>query len=177
MTALVTERGRLGSATFSEDGLYRYDLTRMWPRPLTSAEPFTAVWIGLNPSTATADEDDPTIRRCIAFSKAWGASSYVMLNLFAFRATDPKDMKRAADPVGPLNDERILWWITNELTGVVVCAWGAHGEFQKRADDVVALLRMNMRGIPACLGKTKDGHPKHPLYLAKATQPVPMWEE
>ena len=141
---------------------YRYALWREW----IGGEGY-AMFVGLNPSTADEVQDDPTIRRCIAFAKAWGYSGLCMTNLFAFRATDPRDMKIAADPVGPDNDAHLL--ALSADAGVIVAAWGVHGSYKGRASAVCKLL-------PSlhCLGLTKEGHPKHPLYLRKSLTPVPM---
>ena len=141
---------------------YRYTLWRRWG-PGTHP----AMFIGLNPSTADETQDDPTIRRCKAFAKSWGCDSLIMTNLFAFRATDPRDMKAAEDPIGPENDG----WL-ERLAGIAhvrVAAWGVHGFFGERAMQVAAVLPDFM-----CLGTTKDGHPKHPLYLP-ATAELRPW--
>ncbi|MBK8133391.1 MAG: DUF1643 domain-containing protein [Gammaproteobacteria bacterium] len=147
---------------FSPCRTYRYALWREW----IGGEGY-AMFVGLNPSTADETQDDPTIRRCIAFAKGWGYAGLCMTNLFAFRATDPKDMKAAADPVGPENDAHLLA-LANEA-GVIVAAWGVHGTYGGRHNAVREML-------PAlhCLALTKDGHPRHPLYLRKTLTPVPM---
>lgn len=150
-------------AHFSPDRAYRYDLWRTW----IGGDGY-AMFVGLNPSTADETQDDPTIRRCIAFAKAWGYAGLCMTNLFAFRATNPEDMKRAPDPVGPQND-----FVLQERAGragIVVAAWGAHGAYKNRAWWVQAHL-------PTLhyLRLTKDGHPGHPLYLPKTLVPQP-WD-
>lgn len=125
------------------------------------------MFVGLNPSTADETQDDPTIRRCIAFAKDWGYAGLCMTNLFAFRATDPKDMKAAAEPTGSENDMHLK--ALAEGAGVIVAAWGANGTYKGRDAEVRRLL-------PALhyLALTKDGHPGHPLYLRKTLTPVPM---
>lgn len=125
------------------------------------------MFVGLNPSTADETQDDPTIRRCIAFAKAWGYAGLCMTNLFAFRATDPKDMRAAAEPIGPANDEHLR--TLADGAGVIVAAWGANGTHLGRD---VAVRKM----LPAlhCLALTKGGHPGHPLYLRKTLTPVLM---
>src|SRR5262245_19133112 len=90
-------------ALISPCGLYRYWLTRTWDNSLRRV-----CWVMLNPSTADAEQDDPTIRRCVGFARSWGAGGIIVVNLFAFRASDPKALLRAADPVGPDNDGHIL---------------------------------------------------------------------
>jgi hypothetical protein len=172
MTAAITHEAFLhekastlfdtAEAVFSEDRVYRYRLTRRWGDSGTHA-----VWLMLNPSTADAMADDPTIRRCISFTKAWDLHGLTVVNLFALRSTDPKALKGHSDPVGPANDrfirEAIHPW------SVVVAAWGVHGALNGRGAQVIASLAAD--GIePACLGVTKFGHPKHPLYVPAATK-------
>ena len=152
---------------FSECRMFRYILWRRWDyRPLVN-------FIGLNPSTADETEDDPTIRRCIGFAKErWKAGGILMTNIFAFRATDPKKMKEAIDPVGPDNDLH-LRWIAGCSAKKIAC-WGVHGAFQYRGSTVA---RMIGRQFLWCFGRTKAGHPKHPLYLQKAIKLVRMRKE
>jgi hypothetical protein len=127
------------------------------------------MFIGLNPSTADEMHDDPTIRRCKEFARSWGCDALVMTNLFAWRSTDPREMKAAEDPIGQDNDE----WLERiaELAHVRVAAWGVHGFWLERAMQVAAVLPDLQ-----CLGTTKDGHPRHPLYVAAAT-PLEAWPE
>ena len=128
------------------------------------------MFVGLNPSTADEHKDDPTIRRCIAFAKAWGYDGLCMTNLFAYRATDPKEMMLAADPIGPQNDQVLTERASK--AAVVVAAWGAKGDFQGRAAWARAMLP-NLH----YLRLTKDGHPGHPLYLPKSLVPVEWGEQ
>lgn len=158
------DRPRTSSAIFSPGRDYRYVLLREW-----SDAPRRLVVIGLNPSTADETEDDPTIRRCIALAKREQCGGLVMLNLFAFRATQPRDMLAASDPIGPENDKYIAGhtWAPDRI---VVAAWGAHGGYLNRAANV-------LRHLPpgaVCLGVTKGGQPKHPLYLRADTPFVPL---
>lgn len=154
-------------AVLSECRTYRYVLRRGWD----SGEGQMA-FIGLNPSTADEKANDPTVRRCISFAQAWGFRSMAMLNLFAYRATKPGDMRSAVDPVGPGNDEWILS-VARESKLIVAC-WGV-GCFNGRDRKVVKIIR----GLPLrCFGLTAEGHPKHPLYLRKdatAVVEVPGW--
>lgn len=127
------------------------------------------MFVGLNPSTADAEQDDPTIRRCIGFAKEWGYGELLMGNLFAFRATNPAIMAAADDPIGPDND---MW--LNELAeeaSLVIAAWGAHPIATSRAQQVVETL-----DDVKCLGVTKGGHPRHPLYLPKTATPIDFKE-
>ena len=157
------------NAVISACGRYRYLLTRQ-----VGPGPRAATFIMLNPSMADATNDDPTIRRCIGFVRQWGCGRLAVLNLFAFRAIDPADLKRAENPVGPENRdwfERTL--IDDIASGPVVCGWGVHG--QHRGQDGVGLGWLRAFGVqPLALGVTKDGHPRHPLYLPKAAELAPF---
>lgn len=125
------------------------------------------MFVGLNPSTADEYTDDPTIRRCVAFAKAWGFDGLCMTNLFAFRATEPADMFAVTDPIGSANDNTLK--VCAQRAGVVVAAWGVHGTHQQRDAAVKAMLP-NL----SYLRLTKDGHPGHPLYLPQTLTPVPF---
>ncbi len=164
-----------GSAIFSACGRYRYALTRKlapWGRAVN--------FIMLNPSTADAETDDPTIRRCIGFAKAWGCATLIVTNLFAVRATDPKEMLAAADPVGPDNREHVERaaelafniYAENfgEPHGLVVCAWGNHGAFM---DQDLTTLGWIDHFKPKALRVSKNGCPAHPLYLPASLTPFP----
>jgi hypothetical protein len=146
----------VGKAVFSADKTYRYRLSRTWGNSGTHA-----TWIMLNPSTADALEDDPTIRRCIAFTKAWGLDGLVVVNLFALRATDPRQLARHRDPEGPANDQFIADAI--QPWSVVVAAWGANRLADMRSQEVEALIAEKTGA--GCLGVTKAGYPRHPLYV------------
>lgn len=127
--------------------------------------------IGLNPSTANETLDDPTIRRCIGFAKAWGFGALCMTNLFAWRATKPEDMKLVDNPVGEDNQHHLLQCANG--AGLVLAAWGTHGSF--RSQDLT--VRQWMASIAAqmhCLGRNSDDSPKHPLYIPANTQPIPF---
>ncbi len=118
------------------------------------------LFIGLNPSTADAFSDDPTIRRCVGFTKSLNYNKFYMANLFAFRATDPAAMKQAADPVGPRNDEFLLSMA--EESEIIIACWGNHGKYMDRDKAVLELLK----GYDIhALNINKDGSPAHPLYL------------
>jgi hypothetical protein len=116
----------------------------------------------LNPSTADAEKDDPTIRRCIAFAARERFGGVEILNLFAFRATAPADLKASDDPVGPDNDRHLRELFRRHET--VLAAWGAHGGHHGRAE---AIMRMASRvgATLTCLGRTAQGQPRHPLYV------------
>ncbi len=161
---LVADR----SAVLSSCRQYRYRLERR----LTSGEG-TLVYIMLNPSTADEVEDDPTIVKCMGFAHRLGFNKVVVVNLFAWRSTDPKGLLTAKDPIGPRNDQEILRACAEG--DLVLAAWGAHavlrgrkGPLQGRVRDVRLLVAR--QGIHlGCLGLSKDNHPRHPLMLAYAT--------
>lgn len=146
------------NAIFSECRTYRYALWRWWDKTKSSA-----LFIGLNPSTADETKDDPTIRRCIRFARDWGYGGLCMANLFAFRATDPKVMKKCRFPVGSENTNWLMR--LSEQSAVVVFAWGTHGGHEERDMVISDLIPGGM-----CLGKTKNGHPRHPLYIKADTK-------
>lgn len=152
---------------FSPDRRYRYALWRHWGQ---TSVPHYLMVIGLNPSTADETQDDPTVRRCIAYAKAWRFDALCMTNLFAFRATDPERMKLEPDPIGPDCDE---WLVTVALrAGAVLAAWGVHGQHWLRAEAVMRTFDERLIRMHA-LGVTKDGHPRHPLYCRKDLKPEP----
>lgn len=150
-----------GTARFSSCQRYRYVLTRAWDPSLP-----TILIIGLNPSTADAATNDATVRRCATFARDWGHGSLVLANLFAFRATDPSLLSRQPDPVGPANDSWIRRMVAQAIR--VVIAWGVHGSLRDRDREVLEWIPE-----PFCLGTTKGGHPRHPLYLPRTAQPEP----
>lgn len=152
------------SADFSPCRVYRYTLRRLWRESSGDAVPYVN-FICLNPSTADADRDDPTSRKCVKFADAWGYGAMVITNLFAFRATDRKALKRTAAPIGDDNDRWILDVARD--AGLIVLAWSADGCHRDRSQAVLDLLT----GAPLhCLRITK-GEPWHPLYLPDSTQP------
>lgn len=122
-------------------------------------------WIGLNPSTADENQLDPTLRRIASFTRKFGGNGFVMLNLFAFRATDPRDMKMEDDPVGILNDDMIYYQCA--MASKIVLAWGTHGDHMGRDSMVVDLIH-EFKGKTFVLRKTSKGFPSHPLYLPKS---------
>lgn len=148
-------------AVFSPCGKYRYVLRRIWD------EQPPVVFIGLNPSVADAEKDDPTIRRCVGFARDWGYGGLVMLNLFALRSTNPDELYDVGiDPVGPENDDYILTYAHD-----TIAAWGTHGSLLNRGEEVLWKLQLLGRKV-LCLGKTAGGSPRHPLYLKKTTARV-----
>lgn len=150
---------------FSADRVYRYTLLHSW-RAMWE-EPRRVVWIALNPSTADENQLDPTLRRIKGFSADWGFNEFMMLNAFAFRATDPREMEAAADPIGPENDKYILQEC--EKAELIVCAWGTHCALGARHEKLLAMLRPYPIHY---LRLTSGGYPSHPLYLPKNLQPI-----
>ncbi len=152
------------TAVYSDCEHYRYSLTRIWDSGGTRAH-----FVMLNPSTATEVQNDPTVERCERRARALGFGGFRVTNIFAWRDTDPRKMRAAADPVGPDNDDAIktaAFWATQ-----TICAWGTHGVHMDRGPVVQNLLRGT--GQPLFhLGMTKNGHPRHPLYVAYAQKPV-----
>ena len=165
----ITRRHREGerrsSAVFSRCGLYRYALTREW------GQGGRVTFVMLNPSTADHRRNDPTIARCENRARDMGATGFRIVNLFAFRATYPRELRAAPDPVGPGNDAdicRAARWADQ-----VICAWGTHGGLQGRGQKVQNMLRG--LGVDLLhLGLTNGGAPKHPLYLSRLQQPI-LW--
>jgi hypothetical protein len=155
--------GMANDAVFSKDGLYRYWLSRTIA-PIGKKVTF----ICLNPSTADASHNDPTISRCIDFAKQWGASTLIVVNLFAYRSTDPRVLRVAYDPVGPENDT----WLKKAMTqsDLVVAAWGNGGKLNGRAELVKSMFPKRLHALRL----SKQGMPCHPLYLPSGLRPTPL---
>lgn len=166
---MITRQHQKGDANsvavYSDCQLFRYRLTRQWQEGGRKA-----LFIMLNPSTATEVQNDPTVERCERRARALGFGAFTVTNIFAYRATDPRQMRAQPDPVGPQNDQAIgdaLAWADQ-----IICGWGSHGAFLGRGVQVGALLRAT--GKPLFhLGLTQAGQPKHPLYIGYAVQPQP----
>ena len=175
-------------AQISHDGKYRYLLWREWrlhPKPAKwfwwknedgspcvdganqpIGEPETCLFIMLNPSTADAETDDPTIRRCVGFAADWGYDRVEIVNLFAYRATSPQTLlglKHGDDPVGERNQD--IFGFAARNAHLVVCAWGSHGSYLGQDETTRGWFTREAY----CLGRTLKGFPKHPLYLAAST--------
>lgn len=153
-------------AVYSDCEKYRYTLTRVWDDAGAKA-----LFVMLNPSTATEVQNDPTVERCERRARALGFGAFRVTNIFAWRDTDPQKMRKAADPVGPENDAAIRdgsFWADQ-----VICAWGTHGAHLDRGPAVEELLRRTNRPLYH-LGLSQAGHPKHPLYIAYSQQPE-LW--
>ena len=164
ITRGFTKGDAVSEAVYSDCEQYRYILTRTW------GAGSKALFVMLNPSTATEIQNDPTVERCERRARALGHGAFRVTNIFAFRATDPKVMRSVADPVGPDNDAAILDSVA--WADVVVCAWGNHGLHLGRGEQVARLLRQT--GMPLFhLGLTGQDQPKHPLYIGYDQQPQP----
>lgn len=154
-------------AIYSDCENFRYELTRVWDEAGRKA-----LFVMLNPSTATEVQNDPTVERCERRARALGFGAFRVCNIFAYRATDPRNMRAQDDPVGPENDAAIL--SACEWADQIVCAWGTHGEHMNRGPMVGAKLQAQPKPLYH-LGLSKAGHPKHPLYIGYAVQPM-LWE-
>ncbi|MFW6062394.1 MAG: DUF1643 domain-containing protein [Planctomycetota bacterium] len=143
---------------------YRYELRRIWD-PAGDL----CTWCCLNPSTADAYKDDPSVRRMINLSRAWGHGGMILVNLFAWRATDPRELSAARRTVGPANDGFIR--AAAAEASRVIAAWGVRGALGGRAPQIAEILHEETGGELQCLATTKRGYPKHPLYIAGDTQP------
>lgn len=164
----------MSGAVISACGAYRYTLRReiscilRWVRP--------CLFVMLNPSTADAQMDDPTIRRCISFAKRESCSSLTVVNLFALRATDPRELARHPDPVGPENDRHLAEQMAEHRLGIVIAAWGNHPMAGPRVLEVLHRLSYPSDLLPPihALGLTQGGSPRHPLYV-RGDQPLVRW--
>ncbi|WP_288904534.1 DUF1643 domain-containing protein [uncultured Sneathiella sp.] len=151
-------------ADFSSCGAYRYRLWRRW------SEGPSVAFIMLNPSTADEFRNDPTIERCHRRAVDMGYGALEVVNIFAYRATDPRELKKYPHPVGPDNDIALLQ--TANSADMVICAWGGHGDYRGRHEEVRKLLKEHAIA-PHVLSLTAKGQPGHPLYLPYSRQPVP----
>ena len=149
-------------AIFDDTKKYRYSLTRVW-----NPKAGKVTFILLNPSTADALEDDPTVKKCYGFSNRWGYGAMEIVNLFALRATDPSELKNVNDPVGKDNDEYIIKAV--ESADLVILGWGNECSFSTRD---IKLLKKIAKYNPHCLYINKSGKPKHPLYASYSLKPV-----
>ena len=147
-------------AHFSKDRIYRYALWRTWDESKPKV-----LFVGLNPSTADEVQDDPTIRRCIRYSKDWGYGGYIMGNIFAYRSTNPKKLLDIDAPIGSKND----YWLKklNKEASLTIGAWGNHGKILDRGSQINQMFKTFH-----CLKITKEGFPSHPLYLSSKLKPI-----
>ena len=150
----------MSSAITDSAHVYRYMLFRVWDETLPNV-----CFCMLNPSTADASTDDPTVRRCINFAKSWGFGSLTVVNVYAYRTSSPRELKLVEDPIGPLN----LLFVAKatQQAAITLAAWGVHG-------GAMASLILPLLQNPYCIGCTTAGHPRHPLYVASKTEPRPF---
>lgn len=146
----------VGDAVFDNSGKYRYLLSRLW-----NAEGKKAVFVMLNPSTADATFNDPTISRCITFAQKMGCGALEVVNLFAYGTAYPRQLRACRRPVGKLNDQYIGTAV--EKASLVVVAWGNWGRLHGRDQEVLQLIAA--KSPLFCFGITGQGQPRHPLFL------------
>lgn len=159
------------TATFSDDRLYRWDLTRIQTQGPVRA------WILLNPSTADEHTNDPTVFRCMQRDIGEGFAGTIVLNIFALRSTDPQALYTAKDPIGLLNDSVIRYWACHPAVKQIACGWGNHGLHLERGQRVLEiLLRCKAARKMRAIALTKFDQPVHPLYQAYANVPK-RWKE
>ncbi|MEM9342849.1 MAG: DUF1643 domain-containing protein [Pseudomonadota bacterium] len=167
---MITRRhaagGTRSEAVYSDCERYRYRLSRTWD------DGPSLLFVMLNPSTATELHNDPTIERCERRARHSGYGAFHICNLFAWRETSPAALRKARRPIGPDNTAQLL--LAAAKADTILCAWGVHGAHLDQGAKITRALRD--AGHSLChLGLTKDGHPKHPLYLPYSTQPQ-RWE-
>lgn len=148
-------------AVISQDGRYRYLLRRVWDY----AKP-RVLFVMLNPSTADAHEDDATIRSCVRLASGAGYGSMEVVNLFGYRATNPAELQNVSNPIGPANAD--VGDVAINRCDLVICAWGTHHMAERRAREMVSWVK-GWKPAAYCLGTTKSGAPKHPLYIKSGT--------
>ncbi len=153
------------TAVYSDCEHYRYALTRTWDPAGRKL-----LYIMLNPSRATEEQNDPTIERCERRARRLGFGAFRAVNIFAWRETDPRHLRRAAEPIGPENDASLL--NAAAWADTILCAWGVHGAHLDRGPATETLLREAGHDLQS-LGQTKHGHPRHPLYVGYAVTPRP----
>ena len=157
--------GVVSEAIYSPCGLYRYALTRVWDETAGRI-----VFVMLNPSTASELSDDPTVARCVRRARDGGWGAIRVCNLFALRETVPANLKAHDSPEGPGNDAALAG--ACRWADTVIAAWGVHGAHRGRGPEVALRLRQQARAL-LYLGPTKEGHPRHPLYVSYRVSPTP----
>jgi hypothetical protein len=150
-------------ATFDSTETYRYSLWRTWNEHAPRVG-----FVMLNPSRADAQVDDPTIRRCIGFARSWGFGGLDVVNLFAYRTTHPQELSQVEHPIGEETDAYLIG--LGDRVDRIILAWGNWGSWQGRDRQALTLLTSTKPNLH-CLGMTKLGQPKHPLYLKKTLVP------
>ncbi len=161
----------MSAAVLSDCGMYRYLLTRKIDAVIGNQTPKPCLFVMLNPSTADATKDDPTIRRCVRFARREFCNSLTVVNLFAYRSTDPDGLRRVQNPFGPDNERHIYEQLKAHRDGMIVAAWGVN----QMADKLVTIQHDIACAGAHCLGITKHGYPRHPVRL-RADQPLIPWK-
>lgn len=164
ITRTHTKGDAPSTAVYSDCETYRYSLTRIWD---TQAR--RVMFVMLNPSTATEVQNDPTVERCERRARHLGFGAFRVTNIFAFRATDPRDMRAATDSIGPDNDTTLTQGAA--WADAIIAAWGVHGSHLGRGAAVAQTLQAGSTPL-FHLGLSKHGHPRHPLYLPYTQKPV-----
>lgn len=170
ITRLHQDLFAVSGAEFSDCYQYRFKLWRTWDASLPVIN-----WLMLNPSTADETKNDPTIEGCQRRAIAWGYGGLIVTNLFAFRATDPEDMKKQADPTGGIDNDMAILQAVSKCK-MTICAWGNHGNHENRAAHVTRLLAPSADRLH-CLKINDGGQPAHPLYIARSVKPFPFTPE
>jgi hypothetical protein len=160
---------------FSPCRTWWYTLERVWapPEGYRGARE-VAAFIGLNPSTADEVKNDPTVTRCINYARHWGFHGMFMLNIFALRSTDPRALYRHPDPIGPETNRYLTEVVQRREVSLVVAAWGNHGALLSRGWNVINLVRNSGVNLYRLGELTKQGQPRHPLYLKRDLEPVQL---
>jgi hypothetical protein len=155
-------------AIISPDKQYRYWLTRQWN--VAGEQIKSVVFAMLNPSIADAELNDNTIRRCISYAMSWGYNELIVVNMYAYRATDPTDLFKCHDPIGPDNNNWL--WVACQNYENIICGWGKPA--QKQRVDIFKQIAAREKIKLMCLGTNQDGSPRHPLYMKKDLKPIPF---
>lgn len=158
-------------ATLSPCGKYRYTLWRTVDDGMFATGGNVCCFVMLNPSVADHSTDDPTIRRCMDFTLSWGYRKLYVVNLFAFRATFPIELRKTReDPIGPDNDKAIM--LAAEASDLIICGWGSHGSLRSREVHVLKMLRDAGHKTHYLKKSLRTGQPWHPLFLPATCSPI-----
>jgi len=168
MPSLKWDKDETREAVFSPCRRWRYHLKQVWDETQPNL-----IWMMLNPSTADETQNDPTVERCEQRARQWGFGGVEVYNIFAFRATDPNDMKAQADPVGPDNDKWVAKFAHHSQHTLAIIGWGEHGKHRGRGQDVLKIIAAHDGQVQA-LKVNKSGHPKHPLYIGYKQKASPF---
>jgi len=160
--------GENRTAVFSPCRKWRYHLQQVWDDKTPNL-----IWLMLNPSTADETKNDPTVERCEQRARMWGFGGVEVYNIFAFRATDPSDMKAQDDPIGPDNDDWIIKFAKKSQQTKAIVGWGEHGKHRGRGEAVMSLIKAH-DGYVQALKVNASGHPKHPLYIGYKQETSPF---